>query len=128
MVKHTQRIRWQFAEEFFECVWPFCGVGDLRVIWVTCIITHSYMHAVWGICLLLEIYVCNCCYSKNTCYLYVTLNLLPVMLQCRTCWFSQKINSLSFSPNTPLKYAKRFSKLQSKISRAWKFFAIFLFF
>ena len=27
MVKHTQTIRQQFAEELFECVWPFCGVG-----------------------------------------------------------------------------------------------------
>ena len=27
MVKHTQTIRWQFAKELFECVWPYCGVG-----------------------------------------------------------------------------------------------------
>ena len=27
MVKHTQTIRRQFADELFECVWPFCGVG-----------------------------------------------------------------------------------------------------
>ena len=25
MVKHTQTIRWEFADEVFECVWPFCG-------------------------------------------------------------------------------------------------------
>ena len=31
MVKHTQIIRQQIANEFFECVWPFCGVGALRV-------------------------------------------------------------------------------------------------
>ena len=22
-----QTIRWQIADELFECVWPFCGVG-----------------------------------------------------------------------------------------------------
>ena len=27
MVKHTQTIRRQFADELFECVWPFFGVG-----------------------------------------------------------------------------------------------------
>ena len=30
MVKHTQTIRRQIAEELFECVWPFCGVGAER--------------------------------------------------------------------------------------------------
>ena len=27
MVKHTQTIRRQFAEELFELVWPFRGIG-----------------------------------------------------------------------------------------------------
>ena len=27
MVKHTQTIRHQFANELFECVWPFCDIG-----------------------------------------------------------------------------------------------------
>ena len=27
MVKHTQTIRQQFADELFQCVWPFCGIG-----------------------------------------------------------------------------------------------------
>ena len=27
MAKHTQTIRWQIAEELFEGVWPFCGIG-----------------------------------------------------------------------------------------------------
>ena len=27
MVKHIQTIRRQFADELFECVWPFCGVA-----------------------------------------------------------------------------------------------------
>ena len=27
MVKHTQTIRQQIADELFECVWPFCGFG-----------------------------------------------------------------------------------------------------
>ena len=27
MVKHTQIIRQQFADELFECVWPFCEIG-----------------------------------------------------------------------------------------------------
>ena len=31
MVKHTQIIRRQIAEELFECVWPFDGIGALRV-------------------------------------------------------------------------------------------------
>ena len=31
MAKHTQPIRQQIAEELFECVWSFCGVGALRV-------------------------------------------------------------------------------------------------
>ena len=31
MAKHTQTIRRQFANELFECVWPFCGIGAERV-------------------------------------------------------------------------------------------------
>ena len=31
MVKHTQTIRRQFADELFACVWPFCGIGAYRV-------------------------------------------------------------------------------------------------
>ena len=27
MVKHTQTIRWQIADELFERDWPFCGIG-----------------------------------------------------------------------------------------------------
>ena len=27
MVKHTQTICQQFGDEFFEWVWPFCGIG-----------------------------------------------------------------------------------------------------
>ena len=27
MVKHTQTICRQFADELFECVWPFCDIG-----------------------------------------------------------------------------------------------------
>ena len=27
MVKHTQTIRRETADELFECVWPFCGIG-----------------------------------------------------------------------------------------------------
>ena len=27
MVKDIQTIRRQFAEELFECVWPFCDIG-----------------------------------------------------------------------------------------------------
>ena len=26
MIKHTQKIRRQFADELFQCVWTFCGV------------------------------------------------------------------------------------------------------
>ena len=31
MVKHTQTILWQFPDELFECVWPFCGTGTYKV-------------------------------------------------------------------------------------------------
>ena len=31
MVKHTQTIRRQIADEFFECVWPFCEIDALKV-------------------------------------------------------------------------------------------------
>ena len=27
MVKHTETIRRQFADELFEYVWPFCKIG-----------------------------------------------------------------------------------------------------
>ena len=27
IVKHTQTIRRQFADEMFECAWPFCDIG-----------------------------------------------------------------------------------------------------
>ena len=30
MAKYTQTIRRQFADELFECVWPFCGIGSYR--------------------------------------------------------------------------------------------------
>ena len=30
MVKHTQTISRQIADELFECVWPFCGIGAWR--------------------------------------------------------------------------------------------------
>ena len=31
MVEHTHTISRQFADELFECVWPFCEVGAKRV-------------------------------------------------------------------------------------------------
>ena len=31
MVKHTQAIRRQFADELYECVWPSCEIGAQRV-------------------------------------------------------------------------------------------------
>ena len=31
MVKHTQPIRRQIADELFACVWPFSGIGAERV-------------------------------------------------------------------------------------------------
>ena len=30
MAKHTQTIRRQIADELFECVWPFCGIGAVK--------------------------------------------------------------------------------------------------
>ena len=31
MVEHAQTIRRQIADELFECVWPFHGIGTWRV-------------------------------------------------------------------------------------------------
>ena len=31
MVKHTETNRLRIADELFECVWPFCGVGAYRI-------------------------------------------------------------------------------------------------
>ena len=31
MVKHTQTIRRQMADELFECVWPFFEIGAYKV-------------------------------------------------------------------------------------------------
>ena len=31
MVKHTQKVRRQIADELFECVWPFCEIGAEKV-------------------------------------------------------------------------------------------------
>ena len=31
MVKHTKTIRRHIADELFECVWPFCGIGASMV-------------------------------------------------------------------------------------------------
>ena len=31
MVKHTQTIRREIADELFECVWPFCESGVKKV-------------------------------------------------------------------------------------------------
>ena len=30
MAKHTQSIRRQYADELFECVWPFRGSGAYK--------------------------------------------------------------------------------------------------
>ena len=35
MVKHTQTIRRQIADELFECVWLFCEIGAWKVKSVT---------------------------------------------------------------------------------------------
>ena len=31
MVKHTQTIRRQIADELFKFIWPFCEIGAKRV-------------------------------------------------------------------------------------------------
>ena len=31
MIKHTQTIRQQIADELFKRVWPFCEIGAKRV-------------------------------------------------------------------------------------------------
>ena len=30
MAKHTQTIHREYADELFECVWPFCGIGAYK--------------------------------------------------------------------------------------------------
>ena len=42
MVKHTHTIRRQTAEELFECVWPFFGIGALRVKQICIAVFHEY--------------------------------------------------------------------------------------
>ena len=32
MAKHTQKFRWQIADELFECVWLFCVTDYVSVI------------------------------------------------------------------------------------------------
>ena len=44
MVKHTQTIRPQIADELFECVWRFCGVGALRVKIFGCFNLSSFIY------------------------------------------------------------------------------------
>ena len=37
MVKHTQTVRRQIADELFECIWPFYGIGAYELkkhIWI----------------------------------------------------------------------------------------------
>ena len=34
MVKHTQAIYRQIADELFECVWPLCEIGATRVEYI----------------------------------------------------------------------------------------------
>ena len=31
MVEHTQTICRQFADELFQCIWPFCGIGAQKI-------------------------------------------------------------------------------------------------
>ena len=40
MVKHSQTIRQQIADELLECVWPFCEIGAKRVN-TLCILSNS---------------------------------------------------------------------------------------
>ena len=42
MVKHTQTIRRQFADELFECVWPFCEIGSKLVSFIAIMESQSY--------------------------------------------------------------------------------------
>ena len=45
MVKHTQTIRRQIADELFECVWTFCGIGAWRVNYmITACIMKELIH------------------------------------------------------------------------------------
>ena len=45
MVKHTQTIRRQIADELFECVWPFCEVGaSVNTMKSVTIFKYTRMH------------------------------------------------------------------------------------
>ena len=48
MVKYTQTIRWQFADEFFECVLPFCGIGAVKVYLISRIKIPFYQSKLQG--------------------------------------------------------------------------------
>ena len=48
MVKHTQKNYRQTADELFECVWPFCGVGVFLInIILDAILKTKYMGNTW---------------------------------------------------------------------------------
>ena len=49
MVKHTQTIRRLLADELFENVWPFCGVGAERVNFDTLSSLINYLLIVWDL-------------------------------------------------------------------------------
>ena len=44
MVKHTQTIRRQIADELLECVWPFCEICAKRVS-----VSHKSLQNIWQI-------------------------------------------------------------------------------
>ena len=59
MVKHTQAIRRQFADELFEFVWPFCKVAAERVdlLRLILLITKVRMFKIERICISIFHYV-----------------------------------------------------------------------
>ena len=52
MVKHTQPIRRQFADELFECVWPFCEIDAEGLDWIKQLIIHvatiKHLPVIWS--------------------------------------------------------------------------------
>ena len=52
MVKHTQTICRQFADELFECVWPFCEIGAEGLDWIKQLIIHvatnKHLPVIWS--------------------------------------------------------------------------------
>ena len=54
MAKHTQTIRQQFADELFECVWPFCRI-DVKGLRLTS--SMNFTKRLYGVINVIRYYV-----------------------------------------------------------------------